>query len=323
MTETHPEPRPGGGGGMSGKINIPLIGKVPKVAAFGGVAVVIVLIVLKVRSNSAASTAAAAAAPAASGVQTDPAGNVGVIDPATGYVYGSTQDVAALQTSAASQATDTSGGSGGTVSSQVSNGPPFTSNAAWSQYAISILGAGYGSGGDLAGELGLYLAGASVTAAQEDDINAAIGVAGPVPVAGPNGYPPAINVSGSKAGGAGPSPTTTSTSPSSATASTPATPGSPASWQYPAPGNLTARSGGTGKIAVTWAPVVGPQGQRPANYTVAYGRTAGAQTWKDTVSGTSTTLTTQAGMTEYIEVWANGGPVAPPHAGPVEATAGK
>lgn len=287
-----------------GTVNIPGVGKLPTWAVLGGVGIVIVLII---RNRSSSGAAAAA------GTATDPAGNTGVIDPATGYVYGSTQDTAALQTSAAAGTADTSGTTAGTVGGQVANGPPFTSNAAWSQYAVSVLqGNGYDPG-TLTAELGAYLDGQAVTAAQETDINAAVAVAGYPPVAGPNGMPPAINVSGSKSGGG-----TGSGSGSGSPGPAP----KPAPWQYPAPENLAARSGGKGKISVSWAPVVGPQGQRPASYTVAYGRTSGAQTWHDTATSTSITLTTQAGMTEYIEVWANGGPVAPPHAGPVKATAG-
>jgi hypothetical protein len=270
----------------------------------GGVGIVLVLII---RSRSASKAAAAA------GTATDPAGNVGVIDPATGYVQNSPQDQAALAANAAAGTANTSGTTSGTVGGQVTNGPPFTSNAAWSQYAISVLqGDGYDPG-TLSGELGAYLSGQPVTPAQQSDINAAVAVAGYPPVAGPNGKPPAINVSGSSAGGAGPNPSTGSPGP---------VPSKPAAWQFPAPQNLAATPGGKGKIFVQWAPVVGPGGQRPSSYEVAYGRTSGAQTWKDTAAGTSITLTTAAGMTEYIEVWANGGPVAPPHAGPLKATAG-
>lgn len=299
------EPSHAPGPHIKGTVNIPGVGKLPSWFVLGGVGVVVVLIIRNRKSSSAA---------AAAGTATDPAGNTGVIDPATGYVYGSPQDTAGLQASAGAGTADTSGTVAGTVGGQVSNGPPFTSNAAWSQYAVSVLqGNGYDPG-TLTAELGLYLAGQAVTAAQETDINAAVAVAGYPPVAGPNGMPPAINVSGSKSGGGSGS--------SGSGSGTPGPAPKPAPWQFPEPQNLTARSGGKGKISVSWAPVVGPQGQRPASYTVAYGRTSGAQTWKDTATGTSITLTTQAGMTEYIEVWANGGPVAPPHAGPVKATAG-
>lgn len=188
-----PAAHPGGG-----KIDIPGVGKVKPVYAGAGLAAVAVLIILYYRrKNSAGSTTAAAQ-------QTDPAGNTGPIDPATGYVFGSPEDVAALAAAGGSTGGGGSGtGGGGTTSDQVSNGPPFTSNAAWAQYAIQVLeGNGYDAG-TVTGDLGLYLSGSQVTADQEDVINAAIAVAGYPPVAGPNGYPPAINVIGSKQGGGG------------------------------------------------------------------------------------------------------------------------
>ena len=122
-------PPPAGPAGRR-RLNIPGIGKLPTWSVLGGVGLVLVLII---RNRSSSSTAAAA------GTSTDPAGNVGVIDPATGYVYGSPEDTAGLATSAGSSTADTSGTVGGSVGDQVTNGPPFTSNAAWSQYAVSVL----------------------------------------------------------------------------------------------------------------------------------------------------------------------------------------
>lgn len=189
MSEPTHAPPPGHAG--KGHLNIPGIGKLPTWAVLGGVAAVLVLI-LRHRSSSSS---------AAAGTSTDPAGNVGVIDPATGYVYGSPEDTAGLATSAAVSTPSGSGGSGGSVGDQVSNGPPFTSNAAWSQYAVSVLeGNGYDAG-TVTAALGLYLNGQPVTTAQQGDINAAIAVANYPPVAGPNGQPPGINVAGSVAGG--------------------------------------------------------------------------------------------------------------------------
>lgn len=174
-----------------GQLVIPGIGKLPTWVVLGGVGVVLVLIIRHRSSSSAA----------AAGTSTDPAGNVGVIDPATGYVFGSPQDTAGLATSAAVSTPAPGGAGGGSIGDQVTNGPPFTSNAAWSQYAVSILeNHGYDPG-ELSNTLGLYLAGQPVTAAQQSEINAATAVAGYPPVAGANGHPPAISVSGSVAGG--------------------------------------------------------------------------------------------------------------------------
>ena len=188
---THHRPSEASSSGGKG-LSIPGIGKLPTWFVLGGVGLVLVLIL---RNRSSSSTAAAA------GTSTDPAGNVGVIDPATGYVYGSPEDTAGLATSAGSSTADTSGTVAGSVGDQVTNGPPFTSNAAWSQYAVSVLEQSGYDPGTLSAELGLYLAGQGVTSSQQTDINAAIAVAGLPPVAGANGKPPAINVVGSTAGG--------------------------------------------------------------------------------------------------------------------------
>ena len=68
---------------------------------------------------------AAPATSATAGTATDPAGNTGIIDPLTGYVYDSPQDIAALQQQAADQAAlsgATSGSSGGTSGGTSSGG---------------------------------------------------------------------------------------------------------------------------------------------------------------------------------------------------------
>jgi hypothetical protein len=56
--------------------------------------------------------APAAGNTATTGTATDSAGNTGVIDPATGYVYDSPQDIAALQAQTATQAASGSGDAG-------------------------------------------------------------------------------------------------------------------------------------------------------------------------------------------------------------------
>jgi hypothetical protein len=188
---THHAPPSSGSHGGKG-LSIPGIGKLPTWFVLGGVGLVLVLIL---RNRSSSGTAAAA------GTSTDPAGNVGVIDPATGYVYGSPEDSAGLAASAGSQTPSTGGAGSGSVGDQVTNGPPFTSNAAWSQYAVSVLEQSGYDPGTLSAELGLYLAGQGVTSSQQTDINAAIAVAGLPPVAGAGGKPPAMNVVGSTAGG--------------------------------------------------------------------------------------------------------------------------
>jgi LysM repeat protein len=67
---------------------------------------------------------------------TDPAGNVGTIDPATGYVYGSTQDTAALGSSIGGSG---GGSSSGSDTSGSTIGGSYADNAAWGRAAINYL----------------------------------------------------------------------------------------------------------------------------------------------------------------------------------------
>jgi hypothetical protein len=184
---------PAGGFLPTGTYDIPKLGKVKKVYVIGGAAVVVLAGVLWWRSRQAAK------APA-SELQTDSAGNVGIINPATGFVQGSPEDLAA-------QGGGTGGGSGGggggssgsdqtPIGDQVAAGPPFTNNAAWAQYATAYLvGLGLDPGA-VSADLGAYLAGEQVTPAVKSVIEQATGYAGAPPVAGQNGMPPSINLIG-------------------------------------------------------------------------------------------------------------------------------
>jgi hypothetical protein len=239
------------------------------------------------------------------------------IDPATGYPYGSPEDEAALS----EQQSDLSGlaaSDGGTVSeptgtTTTTTTTGATTNAAWAQEAQAALVAlGYNAE-SAAGAIGAYLGGIAETPSQVNMIQIVLAEVGPPPVG-------TYSIISAGSSGGGSTGTTGNPAPISGN---PVGPVSTSNYQFPAPQNLTAQSGGSGKINVSWIPVVGPSGQTPSGYTVAYGRTSGAQTWKNTTTATSITLTTIPGETEYIECWANGGPIAPPHAGPIQATAGK
>lgn len=186
---------------VSGTVNIPKIGRVKKVYVYGGVAVVGVLAVVYYRQHKAAALSGSSAP--ADGQQTDPAGNVGVIDPATGYVEGSPEDLSALSSQADfNPGTDLSGSgsTGPSIDTQVTNGPPFTNNAAWTTYVLANLPQAQDNPSGVAATLGAYLAGAQVQPDQVDVIHAADALAGPPPVAGHNGMPPSINVAGSASG---------------------------------------------------------------------------------------------------------------------------
>lgn len=220
---------------LEGNVKIPGVGEVPKIAVGGGLAVTGYLI-WRARTKSAA-----AAAPSPGGATADPYPSDGTIgnpndpysvDPATGVTYGdesvgysgnqvapssqnagdaypwdgtynNPDDPYSMDTSSGTTYGDEgfSGGSGG--SGGTSGGPPFSTNAQWSQYAITTLttddpGVNVGQ---LTTALGAYIAGGKVTTAQESLIQQAIAVAGTPPVAGAGGNPPGINVGGSKAGG--------------------------------------------------------------------------------------------------------------------------
>jgi hypothetical protein len=194
-------------GPLSGDVTIPGTHgkKVPKALAIGGVAVVGVLAAVWWRNNhSATGTSTGAAA-----TVTDSAGNVcSAVNPATGFCPGTAEDTNALNgtLNGAGGFGDGSGGDsiiGTTTPDQVTNGPPFTTNAAWSQYAVATLEASDSAidTGALTDALGAYLNGGQVTAAQHVLINDALAVAGSPPVTGANGFPPSINVAGSISGG--------------------------------------------------------------------------------------------------------------------------
>lgn len=74
--------------------------------------------------------AAPAGNTATTGTATDSAGNTGVIDPATGYVYDSPQDIAALQAQTATQAASGSGGDTGAGGTSSGGGATDTSGGA-------------------------------------------------------------------------------------------------------------------------------------------------------------------------------------------------
>lgn len=88
-------------------------------------------------------------------------------------------------------------------------------------------------------------------------------------------------------------------------------------WTFPAPGNLkvTGASKTSTQLKISWSPVKGPGGQIPPTYEVRIFR-GGQQIRENAVPGTSYT---ENGLSKgttglVVNVWANGGPLAPPHA---------
>jgi hypothetical protein len=129
------------------------------------------------------------AAAAGANQQTDPAGNVGTIDPATGYVSGSPEDTAAL---AANNAGSTGTGSAGGGAS--SGGQSYADNNSWGIAAVNYL-VGLGIDATTANQaIQLFLTSQPLTTSQQGDVNLAIGALGPPPtLPGPvTGNPPPV-----------------------------------------------------------------------------------------------------------------------------------
>jgi len=94
-----------------------------------------------------------------------------------------------------------------------------------------------------------------------------------------------------------------------------------AAWSYPAPTGLTVYNKTNTGYFIKWNAVKGPQGQVPASYTVRTYNSSGSEVNShDTVPGSTSTAEYGPGGkglkagTYHTNVWANGGPVAPPHA---------
>jgi hypothetical protein len=105
--------------------------------------------------------------------QTDPAGNIGSIDPATGYVYGTPEDLAALAANNDTSTTDTNPTSPGAAT--------YADNAAWSEAAVNYL-VGLGiSPTEASQAIQLYLSSQTLTTQQQADVNEAIQALGAPP----------------------------------------------------------------------------------------------------------------------------------------------
>lgn len=215
-------------------------------------------------------TGTPAATTSQTGYGTDPAGNTGYIDPSTGYVYGSAEDISALQNQGLVGANSyNTGGTGAT------SGTGSTADTSAT-----------GSGGT-----------------------------------------PAVTTTGTAAG----TGTATATPPSSsgATSSPGASSGSSKSWKYPAPTGLAASSISDSGFRLSWNGVSGPNGQKPSSYAVAVYKSSGAKVSQHSVTTTSSVEYGPGGTgltpaTQYrVQVWANGGPVAPPGAVIVVTTLAK
>jgi Fibronectin type III domain len=106
-------------------------------------------------------------------------------------------------------------------------------------------------------------------------------------------------------------PTTTATP--GTTASTPtATTTSKTTYQFPAPTGLTVTSVGSTSVNIKWNPVAAEAGHSPTGYTVAVYQTNGKQVYQQVWQGTSGTISgLHTAWTYHVNVWANGGTLAP------------
>lgn len=192
---------------LAGDVRIPgTQGKVPKWAALAGLGVVGFLI-WRYRTTHSGQPAA----PASGTDRFPPDGTVGdpadpySTDPATGLTYGDegASGTAGLGGIGGFTGNGTLSGDGtGTQDGTTQGGPPFSTNAQWSQYVLNYFQTNnYGSISGRTDAIGRYLDGLPVNQQQETWINDAIAVGGRPPVSGPGNFPPSIRVSGTKTGG--------------------------------------------------------------------------------------------------------------------------
>jgi hypothetical protein len=198
--------------------------------------------------------------------QTDPAGNVGSIDPSTGYVYGTPEDQAALASNNAGGGSGTAPGSTGdsTTAGQ------YADNDAWARAAINYL-VGIGVDPTAANAaIQSFLASQSLTANQQADVNLAIQRIGAPPT------PPTPDTA--------PSPIVTPPSPGTVYATNP-------------PTGLTVSSKSSTSLGIKWNSTTNAKG-----YVVHWGPTASAFGGSQTVTGTktSTTITGLKANTHYF-----------------------
>lgn len=117
-----------------------------------------------------------------------------MIDPATGFPYGSPEDAQALAAQTAYEVPSNAGGGGGAVGGSLPPGvTQFVSNSQWAQAAedhlINVIGL---DAGLVSAAIGKYIAASDVNDAQKSIIEQAIAAENYPPVAGANGYPPSI-----------------------------------------------------------------------------------------------------------------------------------
>lgn len=219
------------------------------------------------------------------GNQTDPAGNVGTINPQTGYVAGSPEDKAALAGS--SGTTSDTQPSGSTVAGA------YPDNNAWGRAAVNYL-VSLGVDPTSANEaIQNYLTSQKMTTQQQATVNLAVQGLGPPPdLPGPVGTAPGPVVTPPP--GTKPPGTTYASNPPKGFA-------------------VTKKTKTT--VSLKWNKVAHATG-----YTVAYSTKKGGQEHKATTPASKTSITIgnlKHNTPYYFEVWANPTKSGGPHAGPI------
>lgn len=194
--------------------------------------------------------------------QTDPAGNVGTINPQTGYVYGSTEDQSALGSGSGSIGSSSDVGStgGSTVAGQ------YADNSAWAVAAINYLVSIGVDATSANAAITQFLASQTLTTQQQADVNLAIQRLGapPSPPEPGGAPPPVVNP---------PSTSTYATNP---------------------PTGFTTTSVGTTSVGLKWNKAVNAKA-----YTVWWGHTPEVKDGHVTSSTPSATVTGLKANTHY------------------------
>jgi hypothetical protein len=220
------------GGGL--KFLTQKIGPLP-VAAWGAAALVIFILVQRQQKKTAAGAGGA-------GGGTDPAGNQGTIDPSTGFVYGTPEDLASLHGVLGGGASDNSGGGGGGGGGGA-GAKTYATNADWGRAAVNYL-VGLGIDPTVATQsIGQYLASQTLDSTQQGNVNLAIQALGP---------PPQL-----------PPPTQTNPNPVGTNATNPVTGLA-----------IDPRSTGPATLEIKWNATANAK-----DYFVSYGMTPSADTW--------------------------------------------
>jgi hypothetical protein len=190
--------------------------------------------------------------------QTDPAGNVGTIDPATGYVTGSPEDQAAIAANGASSGIGGGGGSAG--QSGTPGKPTYADNDAWGIAAVNYL-VGLGIDATTANQaITLYLSSQPLTTSQQGDVNLAIQSLGAPPtLPGPiTGNPPPVTTPGGGTWKPSPVPPITTPTPPGTRPPVTTPPGKPKT--VGAPTGLAVAGKSSHSLQVKWNRVTGATG---------------------------------------------------------------